>query len=87
MFGEEVVELQQVVVAGAERDLLRGDQLARVWSSAVEIARIGRVAGFAPAFVGLVEAVAPGVEGLQQRRVLAGQCGEFVELAGSCRGR
>ena len=80
VFGEEVVELEQVVVAVAERDLRRGDQLLQglvVGGRDVED-RPGR--GFAPAFVGDVEAVAPGMEGLQQRRVLCHEAGEFVEV-------
>ena len=80
--GEEVVELQEVVVALPERDLLRRDQLRqRLVVGGGDVEDRPRF-GFAPAFVGLVEAVAPGVEGLQQRRVLAQQRGEFVEVRG-----
>ena len=85
--GEEVVELQQVVVAGPEGDLRGRDQLGQrlvVGGRDVED-RPGP--GFAPAFVGGVEAVAPGVEGLQQGGVLAGQGGEFVEFDRRARGR
>ena len=79
---EEAVQLQQVVVAGAERDLLGGDDLFQ------RLGVLGRDRDdrprlrFAPPFVGLVDAVAPAEEGLHQRRVLAGQFGEGVELFG-----
>ena len=80
MGGEEVVDLQQVVVALAERDLLRRDDLGQRLVVGGRDVQDRPGLGFAPAFVGLVEAVAPGVEGLQQRRVLVEQGREFVEV-------
>ena len=77
VLGEEVVELEEVVVAAAQRDLLRGDHLGQRLVVGGRDVQDRPRAGFAPAFVGGVEAVAPGVEGLQQRRVLADQFGRI----------